>query len=188
MKQTRQRGKAFVDKIHELRDNGMSYNQIASMMKCSKSTLSYYFGSGGKKAVLERTQKYRKELGALRSRLESWELDNDVILKKYKDYFRNSPNDRRVRLEASKKYLEDTFNNKCYLSGRPFDLDDTGTYHFDHIIPQSENGSSGLENLGLCVPEANQAKSNLSVDEFLELCKDVLEHNGYSVKKKRDIG
>ena len=186
MKQTRQRGKAFVDKIHELRDNGMSYNQIASMMKCSKSTLSYYFGSGGKKAVLERTQKYRKELGALRSRLESWELDNGKLPKH--NVFRKTKQDRKNRIEESRKYLEDTFNGKCYLSGRPFDLDDTGTYHFDHIIPQSENGSSGLENLGLCVPEANQAKSNLSVDEFLELCKDVLEHNGYSVKKKLDIG
>ena len=184
MKMKRQRGPEFVKKIHELRnDKGMSYDQIASLMRCSKATLSYYFGSGGKKAVIDRQRENRKDLGVLRARLEKWELDNDIILKKYKDVFRNNISDRKVRIEASRKYLEDTYNGKCYLSGRPFDLDDTGTFHFDHIIPESQHGTNGLENLGLCVPEANQAKSDLSVDEFLELCKDVLEHNGYSVKK-----
>ena len=182
MKQTRQRGQEFVDKIHELRDKGMSYNQIATMTKCSKATLSYYFGSGGKKAVRDRQRKNRKELGVLRARLESWELDNGKLPRH--NVFRKTKQDRKNRIEESRKYLEDTFNGKCYLSGRPFDLDDTGTFHFDHIIPKSAGGENHIANLGVCVPEANQAKSDLSVDEFLELCKDVLEQNGYSIEKK----
>lgn len=187
MKTTRQRGQEFVDKIHELRDKGMSYNQIAVMMNCSKATLSYYFGSGGKKAVRERTRKNRKELGVLRGRLEEWETNNEIKLPNGNVFRTDSTMKRKDRIKLIRKYLEDTFSGRCYLSGRPFDLDDTGTFHFDHIIPSSAGGSNKIENLGLCVPEANEAKSGLSVDEFIDLCKDVLEYNGYSVEKKLDF-
>ncbi len=72
---------------------------------------------------------------------------------------------------------------RCYLSGRKIDLSVTGSYHLDHIHPRSKGGDNSLENLGLAEKHANLAKSNLSVDELLLLCEDILRHNGYTVSK-----
>ena len=71
----------------------------------------------------------------------------------------------------------------CYLSGRHINLSEPRTYHFDHIIPVSKGGDCSFENLGIVRKEANRAKSDLLVEEFIGLCKDVLEHNGYTVSK-----
>lgn len=68
-------------------------------------------------------------------------------------------------------------NPVCYLTGRPIDLDATSSYHFDHIVPVSKGGGNGLDNLGLLCKEANIAKSNLSVQELLDLCKEILDHH-----------
>ena len=40
-----------------------------------------------------------------------------------------------------------------------------------------------MENCALTSKEANAAKSDLSKDEFLKLCEDVLKHNGYKVEE-----
>ena len=62
---------------------------------------------------------------------------------------------------------------------------DSGTnLEFDHIIPKSKGGTNTLSNLGLCVKDANTAKGDMSVDELVDLCKDILQHNGYEIKKK----
>jgi hypothetical protein len=47
----------------------------------------------------------------------------------------------------------------------------------------SKGGKSTLDNLGLTTKQANQAKSDLSKEEFLALCLRVVKHNGYKVKK-----
>jgi len=92
-------------------------------------------------------------------------------------------NRRSVNVKEIREHIETTSQNKCYLTGRTFDLDNASSFHFDHIVPKSKGGTNELENLGVCVPEANVAKGDLSVKEFIQLCKDVLEHNGYTVKK-----
>jgi len=74
------------------------------------------------------------------------------------------------------------WQSKCYLTGRAIDLtkDD---YNFDHIQPIAKGGSCELENLGLTCPEANASKAALTIDEYLQLCKEVLENFGYKVEK-----
>jgi len=71
---------------------------------------------------------------------------------------------------------------KCYLTGRDIDLlkDD---YCLDHIIPVCKGGSNDLDNLGITCPEANYSKAALTLDEYLNLCKEVLTHFGYKVIK-----
>jgi hypothetical protein len=44
-------------------------------------------------------------------------------------------------------------------------------------------GESSFENLGIARPEANRAKADLTIEEFIGLCKDVLVNFGYSVEK-----
>jgi hypothetical protein len=79
-------------------------------------------------------------------------------------------------------YLNGTKVN-CYLTGTPIDLE-KDDYCFDHIIPVSKGGTNDLTNLGVTIPAANYAKNNLTVDEFINLCKLVLEHHGYTVDKQ----
>lgn len=71
---------------------------------------------------------------------------------------------------------------KCYLTGTPIDLE-KDDYCFDHIVPVSKGGTNDLINLGITIPKANYSKSDLTVEEYLDLCKQVLEYNGYKVEK-----
>lgn len=68
-------------------------------------------------------------------------------------------------------------NPVCYLTGQPIDITKPRTYHFDHIVPSSKGGSNSIENLGICTKEANMAKSDMTVEEFVKLCNMVVNHN-----------
>jgi hypothetical protein len=62
----------------------------------------------------------------------------------------------------------------CYLTGAPIDLSNRDSYSFDHIIPLSKGGTSSLANCGLATQAANYAKCDLSYDEFVTLCRQVV--------------
>ena len=84
----------------------------------------------------------------------------------------------------TKKDVEDKVigdDPTCYLTGRKIELHNTKSWQFDHILPKSRGGTGGIENMGIACYEANQAKGNLTVDEALELCKEILEHHGYNI-------
>lgn len=83
-----------------------------------------------------------------------------------------------------KKVIEKLGGTKvnCYLTGTPIDIE-KDDYCLDHIIPVSKGGTNDLSNLGITIPSVNYAKSDLTVDEFISLCKSVLEYNGYTVNK-----
>ena len=57
------------------------------------------------------------------------------------------------------------------------------SYNLDHVTPRSRGGDNSLDNLGITTPIANKSKTNLTTEEYLELCKKVLENNGYEIKK-----
>lgn len=161
------------DKILELRHKGYSYQMIKDELGCSKSTISYHLGIGQKEKAKDRIKKQRE--------LHPWIKKSEHFIERYKGeniaYYNSKYFDRR-KLE---EYLSSV--KKCYLSGRKIDTKDITTYEFDHIIPISKGGNSTFENLGITTPEANRAKNDLSVEEFIELCKDVLENFGYKVSK-----
>lgn len=69
---------------------------------------------------------------------------------------------------------------KCYLTGRPIDIE-KDEYCLDHIIPVSRGGSNELSNMAITIPSANISKADLTLEEYLKLCKEVLEHFGYTV-------
>ena len=66
-------------------------------------------------------------------------------------------------------------NPVCYLTGRPINLEEGRFYHLDHILPKSRGGDNSLENCGLTCKPANQAKTNLTLEEFVQLCREVVE-------------
>ena len=160
-------------KIKKLREEGKTYNQIKEILQCSKSTISYHLGDKQKERAYDRVKKQRK--------LDPWLKKSENFVNKY-DGVKVTYNKRSFDRNKVRDYLESV--NKCYLTGREIDTTDPKTYHFDHIMPVAKGGDCSFQNLGIATPEANMAKSDLTVEEFIELCKDVLTNFGYKVEKK----
>jgi 5-methylcytosine-specific restriction endonuclease McrA len=79
-----------------------------------------------------------------------------------------------IRGKISKDELKALFDKqggKCALTGRDLDF---WTMELDHIIPRSKGGQNALNNVQWTCEEANQAKKNLTDDDFIKLCKDVI--------------
>ena len=164
------------EQILKLRAEGKTYNEIEKLVGCSKSTISYHCGDGQKEMGEIRRRRYLSTLnGILKRKKDNFSFINGTRMCKGK----------RVSLNFSAKEFREKIlaNSKCYLTGREIDLFKPKSYHCDHIIPVSKGGMSSLENMGLSCKEANMAKSDMSLDDFLQLCKEVLNHNGYSVNK-----
>jgi len=191
------------NQIKQLRKDGLSYRQIQKELGCAKSTIAYYCNDTEKENVKNRKEKQKKKnIGhfSARQRLDTFkrekyiprkskkfaETDNEKSKKKsnmiYHFFRRNNElNEEKFQFNDIMKKFGD--NPKCYLTGRDINWDDPNTFSFDHIVPVSKGGKNTLDNLGLCCFDANQSKKDLSVEEFVSLCKDVLENFGYEVKK-----
>ena len=72
---------------------------------------------------------------------------------------------------------------KCYLTGQEINIE-TDDFNLDHIIPLDKGGSNELSNMGITIPEANASKTNLTVEEYIDLCKKVLTNFGYTITKE----
>lgn len=77
---------------------------------------------------------------------------------------------KKITAEWLKKQLT-AQDGKCGLSGRPIDL---LTCEVDHILPRTRGGSDDLENLRLVCTRANEAKGNMTDEEFLALCREII--------------
>lgn len=166
--------------ILELREEGKTYKEIKEFLGCSFSTISYHCDPLGKQKTQERSKRnlqnslLRRVNKALHTR-----YDNLFVRKKSKI------NQKTIREDKSFTFSEflDVLNKNpyCYLTGRKLDINNLKSWHIDHIIPISKDGKTTLDNILPVCKEANQAKHNLSVADFINLCKDILIHNGYKV-------
>lgn len=184
-------------KIIELRELGYSYNKISDILKCSKGTISYYAGKGQKEKTRIRLEKFRN-FDRIGIKIERFLRIYEKCTKKEqskKNYLEilnvkitNFCKDRKTKMKKKLFSTKDLLNKigenpKCYLTGRPVDIIQHRTYQLDHIVPASKGGENTLENCNIACKEANMAKSNMSHDDFIALCKEVVEHNGYIVTK-----
>lgn len=176
------------NQILDLRKQGLSYNKIQQIVGCSKSAISYHCGKGQKKKKNYRQIKRRsnncliQKVENFRNRkykhiIESLENRNwkDILQIKIRGFSMN----RKTKKVKQQFSLQDLINKigdnpTCYLTGRSIDLSDGRSYHLDHIIPISKGGNNSLDNCNIACKEANQAKNNLSKDEFIKLCKEVV--------------
>jgi len=184
----------FKDKILELRSQGHTYNYIKDALGCSKGTVAFHCGPGQKEKSRVRMMKNRKK-NPLLTKIHQFcfhgktvnghcgqtNKDKKIAIKirdKMNRFFRNK--DRKTYGESMfsvKELLEKIGPNPvCYLTGNPIDLNKTKSYHLDHIVPKSRGGDDSLENCQIACKEANQAKGDLLVEEFLALCKKVIRH------------
>lgn len=186
--------------ILELRSQGKSYNDICQILNCSKGLVGYHCGEGQKAKTQLRRARGRKQLRQIiSSRIErfsarhssEWKYSSTTTFKKM----------MKARLEGfskmskmSKEYVKPEFSVEdlikkigdspvCYISGKPIDLSDRRSWAIDHIVPRSRGGNNSIGNAGICDSTINMSKSNMLPEEFFEMCKMVLENNGYEVNK-----
>jgi len=185
--------KKLKNKIIELNSKGFSYNQIQKKLNCSKGTISYHCGFGQKEKSRIRVKKYRSQnKNILKNKVDSFNYrknkkGNDLqykdkktkeILKSRIMRFSKMKNGKYKKLFNEEQLLNKIGKEpKCYLTGRPIDLENSKSYNLDHIIPRTRGGDNSLENCGLACREANQAKHNLLLEDFIKLCQEVVINN-----------
>lgn len=169
------------EEILKLRTEGKTYDEIVEIIGCSKGTVSYHCGQGQKEKAKKRLQKNRKnKYTIITKKIDSF------INRKITDFKIRNKN-RQIEKESFNRkdgYLKVVENPICYLTGREINLELSKGYQLDHIIPVKKGGENTLENMALACKEANEAKRDLLLEDFIELCKEVCENNGYKVVKE----
>ena len=172
-------------KILELRNQGKTYNEIASILGCAKSTVSYWCGNNQKQKTRERClrqgrwkRQLIKNISDFKARQKSSNIrkSKDWNLKlrsAVKDFCKRSNMENWGHKELINKFGTKT---KCYLTGKDIDItiDD---YNLDHIVPICKGGTGDLDNVGITIPIANASKSGMTLEEYLQLCEDVLRYH-----------
>jgi len=179
------------DQILKLRNLGYSYRQIEEELNCSKGTIAYHCGDGQKDKTTKRRNKNRSHQHPLTRKIENFHSIH--ISPKIKTLRQNTLN-RILRLKIEKfsmnkdgvynnmsftvkEFLEKVGKNPiCALTGRPIDLMNSRSYQLDHIVPRSKGGPNSIDNCQLLSRDANLAKHDLSLEEFIQLCRDVVNH------------
>jgi 5-methylcytosine-specific restriction endonuclease McrA len=173
-------------KILELRAQGLSYTQIKKVLGCSKGTIAYHLNDTTKFKTLQTTSEARKQ-NSLLTKVDKFKhkRKRNKLNEQTRDFQRckrGGEKDRTTTDFSSSDVLALVGDSpKCYLTGRSIDLTKPGSFHFDHIIPATRGGTNSIDNLGLAIREANLAKGTLLLDEFVELCKEVLTAQGYII-------
>tara|TARA_B100001778_G_C18480539_1_gene580105 strand:- start:321 stop:926 length:606 start_codon:yes stop_codon:yes gene_type:complete len=183
--------------ILSLRRQGLTYQQIQKELGCSKGTISYHCGKNQSekkrvKSIISRP--LCKKVTRFKSRCskESWRGFSNKV-KCFKR--RNKGNKRTAtthwRVNVKNQYTCADVVEKigvkpvCYLTGRKINLSKPSEYSLDHRVPSSRGGTNELENLEICSHQANQAKADLTLDEFYKLCEDVLLWRKKLLKRKK---
>jgi 5-methylcytosine-specific restriction endonuclease McrA len=175
------------EKILQLRSEGKSYKEIVNILGCSSGTVAYHCGAGQKQKSIKRQQDNRKE-SVISSRVDHFQSTKRIRTKSddfQRERLRGTGKlgERNIKFKWKDVIEKHGWETNCYLTGRKIDLKQPLTYQFDHIVPIGRGGESCLENLGITCQEANQAKANLEIANFLALCQEILLHHGYKVEK-----
>lgn len=170
------------------------------MLKCSKGVISYHCGIGQKEKTYNRNIIHKRTLySKINVKIQSFssiKKHKISIISNNKTNFRQRIN--TFSMSKNMKYSTPLFtvkelldrvgdDPKCYLTGKSIDINNVNAWCLDHKIPRSRGGNNTLDNAGICDSKVNLAKTDMLIDEFLEVCKSVLEYNGYKVIKDSSL-
>lgn len=191
------------DKIIKLRESGKSYGEIAKLLNCSKGAVSYHCGIGQKEKTYNRNVLNKKKIvSKIRRKIQEFSLKRKeyiypTSISKLSSKIRHKINEFSMKKDrttySTPLFTADQLLEKigdkptCYLSGKIIDINDSRSWSIDHKIPRSRGGNNTLDNAGICDSKINISKTDMTIDEFLEMCKSVLEYNGYKVIKDSSL-
>lgn len=179
------------DEVKRLHNEGKTQKEIALLLKCSIATACYHLNDNFRKRHNEKNRlRSRATLTLLHGKLLNFK-NKRYVLKLVKDIvnknltqklyqFNKTKGEKMTNLEQLIKKIGD--KPTCYLSGRSIDLEDSKSYHLDHIHPLSRGGDNSIDNCDIACRSANQSKHDMTVEEYLRLCQEVLENFGYNVQ------
>jgi HNH endonuclease len=150
----------LIKKIREYKATGLPNLKIAKLLGLPLTTVRYHANEKYRMAAILRSQKYRI---------------NNPLQPKINQYAAEHPSDVDFTLEEA--IVKITSNPYCYLTGTLIDFDKPDSYSLDHIIPISQGGKSNLANMGLTRKDINQAKHDKTPQEFIALCREIIEYN-----------
>lgn len=168
--------KDIKDQVLDLNSQGKTVLEIAEILQCSKTTVYYHITPGYRDKVMSIQRIHRKREEAIRKKQERQRYENTIKRSRTR-----SESPITYTFEDFKKFLEE--HPTCYLTGRPIDISDNTSYQVDHIVPHSKGGTNDLSNLGVTCRDANMAKSDMLLEDFIQLCEDVLINRGYKIIK-----
>jgi len=176
--------------IFELLSQGYSKQEVAKKLGCTSSVICYHTSPGQKEKSNARGRKYRQSNPLAHKRDfflknksgtghggNSQKTISEILNLKIHHFSYIKIENRVKRMFNLEQLIEKIGSEpKCYLTGRKIDLEQSRTYQLDHIIPRSKGGDNSLENCGLACKEANQAKNDLTLDEFYSLCEEIVKY------------
>ncbi len=184
--------KNYKNEILKLRANGHNYREIQKILGCSIGTIAYHCGETQKEknknrrinnkfrnSICNKVWQFSNRKNDFRSKNQIGKLEKRI----YRNLYRFNGESNIMMISVDEILTRINNNPHCELTGLPLDVKDTKSWHLDHKLPVSRGGDNSLENLQILSARANQAKSDLTNEEFIELCKLTLQHNGYSVVK-----
>lgn len=83
-----------------------------------------------------------------------------------------SEDDKRITSKRLRRVLEQQ-DYRCFFTGRKLSPDVASV---DHMLPISRGGTNTIDNVCVVHADVNRAKGTLTVSEFVELCREVVEH------------
>lgn len=180
------------DDIISLYKTGMTNAEISRKLNCSRASVSYYTNPDTKINKQKEQNRRRNKWHPYKRKSDNFKREYEKSLKntnliygwekllyaKIKQFTKDRSTNTMQKANFSVKDVINKFgeNPKCYLTGDSIDIYQPRTYHFDHIIPVSKGGDNSIDNLGICTRDANYAKSDLTLDEFINLCKKVVNN------------
>lgn len=66
---------------------------------------------------------------------------------------------------------------RCALTGRSLTPDSAS---LDHIVPVRDGGEHTIENVQVLHKEVNRAKSTLTHEQFIQMCREVVDHAAFT--------
>lgn len=183
------------EKILKLKKEGLNQSEIALKLGCAKSTVCWHFNP---EKQLKKSQERKKKIPSYEvknarniSRFFCSKTKNEKITKIKTLTFKEAHANNRFRLKRFSKNKKGKMKQEtqiqavkdkygitdsqttiiCRYTGKILDWTRPEEYHYDHIIPRSRGGGNTLDNLQIISKEANQAKGDMTHEEFVQFIK-----------------
>ena len=192
----------MLDQILKLKEEGFNQSQIAKKLGCSPSTVCWHLNpekqlkksQERKKKIAPHIAKWQRNISRFstaktknKEKREIKDLTFSEASAKFrgrlKDYAKKHKSDtERTKMvniaKVVEKYniTEEKTKIICRYTGDVLDWKKPEECEIDHEYPRSKGGENTIENLQILSKLANQAKGDMTHDEFIDFIKKCYHH------------